>query len=103
LRRGRPSCPRTLSARRAHGDIPGRSATLTSEEVARISAPCLLYAGDADPVHTGAREAAGHVADARFISLPGLDHVQAGGSPLILPHVKEFWRGWLLSPDRGRP
>jgi hypothetical protein len=28
--------------------------------------------------------------DAKFFSLPGLNHVQAGASDLVLPHVKRF-------------
>jgi pimeloyl-ACP methyl ester carboxylesterase len=65
-------------------------ATASNEELERIHVPCLLYAGDADPFHTGAREASRHVKEARFFSLPGLNHVQAGASLLALPHVKEF-------------
>jgi pimeloyl-ACP methyl ester carboxylesterase len=65
-------------------------ATLVNEDLKRISVPCLLYAGDADPFHIGAKEAANHISGATFFSLPGLDHVQTSSSPLVLPHVMEF-------------
>ena len=65
-------------------------AKLNNEELAGISVPCLLYAGDVDPFYTGAKEASNHINDANFFALPGLNHVQASASPLVLPHVKEF-------------
>ena len=65
-------------------------ATLSDEDLEHIAVGCLLYAGDADPFHAGAKEAANHIPGAAFFSLPGLNHVQAGASPLVLPHVKEF-------------
>ena len=65
-------------------------ATLSNEELSRLSAPCLLYAGESDPMYPGAKEASNHIGNARFFSLPGLDHVQTGASPLVLPHLKEF-------------
>lgn len=68
-------------------------ATLSNDELARISARCLLYAGESDTMYAGAREASNHVQNASFFSLPGLDHVQAGASPLVLPHVREFLAG----------
>jgi pimeloyl-ACP methyl ester carboxylesterase len=57
----------------------------------KITLPCLIYAGEADPLCTGAREGASSIPGARFIGLPGLDHfgaLFAGGT--ILPHVKKF-------------
>ena len=65
-------------------------ATLSDEDPEHIAVPCLLYAGDADPFHARAKEAANHIPRATFFSLPGLNHVQAGASPLVLPYVKEF-------------
>ncbi len=65
-------------------------ATLSDEELRQIAVPCLLYAGDADPFHAGAREAANRIPRAAFFSLPGLNHVQAGASLLVSPRVKEF-------------
>ena len=65
-------------------------ATLGHEDLEHMAVPCVLYAGDADPFHAGTKEAADHIPRASFFSLPGLNHVQAGASPLALPHVKEF-------------
>jgi pimeloyl-ACP methyl ester carboxylesterase len=60
--------------------------------LSRISVPCLLYAGEGDANYDGAKEAAKHIADARFISLSGLDHGGAffNARDLIIPHVKRF-------------
>jgi pimeloyl-ACP methyl ester carboxylesterase len=65
-------------------------ASFSNQRLARVAAPCLLYAGEADAMFPGSKEAASHIPGAKFFLLPGLDHVQAGGSPLVLPHVKEF-------------
>ena len=65
-------------------------ATLSNQELSHISAPCLLYAGESDTMYDGAKEASTQIPQATFFSLPGLDHVQAGASPLALPHIKEF-------------
>jgi len=59
--------------------------------LAKIKVPCLIYAGEVDPLYPGAREGAAHVPTAKFISLPGLDHFGAlFSSDLVLPHVKQF-------------
>ncbi len=59
--------------------------------LAEITIPCLIYAGEADPLYAGAKEGATHIPTARFISLPGLDHFGAlFASDLVLPHVKKF-------------
>ncbi len=53
--------------------------------------PCLFYAGDVDPFHTRASEAAQELPKASFVSLPGLDHIQAWFAPdLVLPHATSF-------------
>ena len=64
----------------------------TAEDVLRNTVvPCLVYAGDADPACSDAREGAKLMPNATFVSLPGLDHLQAfERSDLILPHVKKF-------------
>jgi pimeloyl-ACP methyl ester carboxylesterase len=62
--------------------------------LAKIDVPCLVYAGSADGIHHGARKTAEHIAGARFISLPGLDHLRAyNQGALVLPHVREFLAG----------
>ncbi len=66
-------------------------APFTDSELARISVPCLLFCGDVDSRHTGAKESINHMPQARFISLPSLDHATAfARSELMLPHIKEF-------------
>jgi pimeloyl-ACP methyl ester carboxylesterase len=64
--------------------------TLTNHDLSRISVPCLLYAGDLDPVYAGAKEASSHIPGAKFFSLPGLNHAQAGPDLQVILHVKEF-------------
>jgi pimeloyl-ACP methyl ester carboxylesterase len=53
--------------------------------------PCLLYAGEADPLCPLVERCASELPDARFFSLPGLNHIQAAvRSDLVLPYVVEF-------------
>ena len=68
------------------------SAWVTPDDLLpRIAVPCLLYAGDQDPAYAGAKDAATHIPDAQFISLPGLGHPQAyNRSEFILPHIQQF-------------
>ena len=65
----------------------------------KIAVPTLLYAGGADPIHEPARQTASEIANARFMSLPGLGHVAAMcRSDLVLPHVEPFLAEVLLRP-----
>jgi pimeloyl-ACP methyl ester carboxylesterase len=67
---------------------------LNDHDLASISLPCLVYCGDLDPFHTGAKESVNHMPQARFVSLPGLDHLTtASRSDLALPHIKKFLAG----------
>jgi pimeloyl-ACP methyl ester carboxylesterase len=67
---------------------------LSNHELARISIPCLLFCGDLDPLHAGVKESVKHMPQARFVSLPGLDHMTAAvRGDLVLPLVKEFLAG----------
>lgn len=53
--------------------------------------PCLVFAGDADPMYAGAKAAVSHMLNATFVSFPGLDHGQTNQrSDLVLPHVTKF-------------
>lgn len=74
----------------AFGAVP----LLSDYDLSHMSVPALVFCGDADPDYTGARESANHMPKAKFVSLPGLDHVQADvcltHNDLILSHVKEF-------------
>lgn len=57
-----------------------------------MTMPCLLYAGEPDPVFPKTQESAKHIPNAIFSS-PGLDHGAAfRESGLVLPHVTKFLR-----------
>jgi pimeloyl-ACP methyl ester carboxylesterase len=59
-----------------------------------ISVPTLLYAGTADAIHDSSRDTASQITKAQFVSLDGLNHVQAMvRSDLVLPHVQPFLGG----------
>ncbi len=58
-----------------------------------MTMPCLLYAGESDPVFPKTQESATHIPNAVFVSLPDLDHAAVfRESRLILPHVTAFLR-----------
>jgi pimeloyl-ACP methyl ester carboxylesterase len=85
---------REFLARDVEADIALLSALinrrpLTNEELAGINAPCLLYCGDEDPYHDGAKESVANMPDARFVSLAGRNHVTVSAD-IVFPHVKEF-------------
>jgi pimeloyl-ACP methyl ester carboxylesterase len=64
---------------------------LTDQDLANISLPCLVYCGDLDPSHNGAKECVSHMPKASFVSLPGLHHGTAfAQSELVIPNIKEF-------------
>jgi pimeloyl-ACP methyl ester carboxylesterase len=64
---------------------------LTDQDLAGITVPCLLLCGELDSLHPGAKESANHIPQAKFVTLPGLNHVAAfTHSDLVLPHIKEF-------------
>ena len=69
-----------------------------SDVVGTIAVPTLLYAGAADPIHDGARDSASQIRGAKFISVPGLNHIEMMcRSELIVPHVEQF----LTSLEEG--
>lgn len=56
-----------------------------------IRMPCLLYVGEKDDIYSTSKECAKHIANATFVTLPGLDHVEViKRSDRVLPHVKRF-------------
>jgi pimeloyl-ACP methyl ester carboxylesterase len=56
-----------------------------------IKVPCLLFAGDADPIHAQVQRCSQELPAARFSSLPGLNHFQAVmRGDLVLPHITHF-------------
>jgi pimeloyl-ACP methyl ester carboxylesterase len=61
------------------------------DALSRMTMPCLLYAGDADPIHDAVKTAAGSMPNASFFSLPGYIHVQAMmAAHAVLPRVMAF-------------
>jgi pimeloyl-ACP methyl ester carboxylesterase len=66
-------------------------APLTEGQLAAIKVPCLVYCGEQDPFHTGAQESVCHIPEARFVTLPGLNHITAyARSDQIVTHVRTF-------------
>ena len=64
---------------------------LNPHDLSKISVPCLVYCGDADPFHSGARESVAAMPQAQFHSLLGLGHSPALlESGRALPHVRQF-------------
>jgi pimeloyl-ACP methyl ester carboxylesterase len=56
-----------------------------------LELPCLFYAGDRDYYHQISKETAELIPEARFVSLPALDHLGALiQSDLVLPHILKF-------------
>jgi pimeloyl-ACP methyl ester carboxylesterase len=61
--------------------------------LSRITMPCCLYAGEADPMFSEVKQASRLVVTEKFFSLAGLDHLQGFvRSDLVLPHVRAFLR-----------
>lgn len=74
-----------LSAAVAH-DRPDISDLLPSMRM-----PCLLFAGDADPIHDQVQRCSQELPNARFFSLPTLNHFQTiMRGDLVMPHVTRF-------------
>jgi len=68
-----------------------KKSTLTDEELAGISVPCLLYCGDLDPFHNGAQESIQHIPHATFVSMHGLNHISAfSRSDVVVPLVRQY-------------
>lgn len=54
--------------------------------------PCLLYCGEDDEEYEQMRRAASDLPHARFIGLPGMNHVRASGaSAELVPELIAFW------------
>jgi pimeloyl-ACP methyl ester carboxylesterase len=63
------------------------------KDMSHMQLPCLFYAGDADEsaYEYGKNEVVRQIPDARFFSLPGLNHVGASAATeLIIPQVFSF-------------
>lgn len=56
-----------------------------------MTMPCLVFVGEADSLHSGAKECAKSMSNATFISFPGLGHFEVvSQSSLMLPHITKF-------------
>lgn len=85
-----------LQALRAayHHDRPDISAILPT-----ISVPCLLFAGEADPLCSIVQRCVADLPHASFFTLPGLNHIQVALQiKEVLPALKKF----LATVDAGQ-
>ena len=56
-----------------------------------MTVPCLLFAGEADPVYPAVKECVKQMPNVTFFSLPDLGHTAAvDHSELVLPHITKF-------------
>ena len=62
-----------------------------AEILPTMTMPCLLFAGEDDPIYAENKECAGAMPNVTFFSLPGLGHANAFfRSDLVLPRVTQF-------------
>jgi pimeloyl-ACP methyl ester carboxylesterase len=67
-------------------DNPDMSHVLSS-----MTMLCLVYVGEDDDRLEGAKKCVTHIPNGTFVSLPGLDHLEAYvRSDLVLPHIIQF-------------
>lgn len=77
------------------------SSSSSTIDYSRITLPVLLFAGEYDPAYPSAKETGERLADAKFVTLPGLDHVQAGGRvDLLLPYIREFMANTVYNSEK---
>lgn len=70
---------------------------ISADLISRTTSPCLLYAGEDDPLCPLVERCANELRDASFFSLPGLNHIQGAiRSDLVLPRLT----GFLAEQDR---
>jgi pimeloyl-ACP methyl ester carboxylesterase len=59
-----------------------------------IAVPCLLLAGDKDPIYPTAQAHALTIPSARFVTIAGLNHAETFfRGDLMVPHIKQFLSG----------
>lgn len=89
----------SLKARLSANDVQALIALRTqrlaspgfAEILPKMTIPCLVFAGEADPVYPANKEFAARMPNATFFSLPGLNHPEAYfRSDLVLPHITQF-------------
>ena len=62
-----------------------------AEALPKMTMPCLLFVGEADPRLARVRQCAAALGNATLFTLPGKDHVGAfAASALVLPHMQAF-------------
>jgi pimeloyl-ACP methyl ester carboxylesterase len=72
-------CKAIISSPAIIDDLPG------------MNMPFLLFVGESDTAFPEVEETSKLLPDATFISLPGLDHIQAATHlDLVIPHIKDF-------------
>ena len=87
-----------LEAMGLANDLEALAASMSVDEqidfealLPNVTVPCLLFGGEMDPFYAGADECSKRMPNAVFVSLPGLDHIEAlNRTDLVLPHVREF-------------
>ena len=91
--------PPSLTARLVRNDVEAlialRTKVLQSPGLAEIlptmTMPCLLFAGENDPIYAENKECVRTMPNVTFFSLPGLGHADTFfRSDLVLPHVMQF-------------
>ncbi len=89
--------PRERLSRRMRNDAEALVAasldldSMADEVLPKMTMPCLVYVGEADPIFAKVQKAAKHMPSATYFSIPGVDHLGAFyQSGLVLPHVKRF-------------
>ena len=90
-----PSLKARLSANDVQALIAHRTQRLATPSFAeifpRMTMPCLVFAGENDPVYPANKEFVARMPNATFFSLPGLNHPEVYfRSDLVLPHVTRF-------------
>ena len=64
-----------------------------TEVLPHVNIPCLFFVGEADGSFEGAKSASALVPGARFVSFPGLGHIETAARPeLVIPPVLDFMR-----------
>ena len=62
-----------------------------SDIIPTMTMPCFVYVGEADTMYKDIKRCAEQMPNAKFLSVPGLDHGQMNrDSRDVLPHVKKF-------------
>jgi pimeloyl-ACP methyl ester carboxylesterase len=91
-----PECRQRLLS----NDVQALLASIThdrpniAEMLPSVPLPCLLFAGEADPICGLVRQCANDLPNAAFVSLPSLNHFQTViRSDLLLPHITSFLAG----------